>query len=76
VITIYTGPDCEPCKMAKRFFARKGVDYNEVKLSEQEAQMSVIPQVIWPNGEITVGLDTRKYKKMLAQFGGIYYESR
>ena len=70
MLTIYTGPKCEPCKMAKRFFEKQGVKYQEVRLSKQEAQMSIIPQVEWPNGEITVGLNTKKYRKKLAQFGG------
>lgn len=36
MITIYSTPSCQYCKMAKSFFKEKGVEYKEIDVSEDD----------------------------------------
>jgi len=72
-IIIYSTPTCPYCKMAKDFFKKNGVDYNEIdvatdaakqeELFKKSGQMGV--PVILINKQAIVGFDQAKLKKTL-----------
>lgn len=72
-VTIYTTPTCVYCKMAKAFFAEKGVSYTEkdvvtdMKAREEMVQKSGqlgVP-VIDAGGTIIVGFDKEGLEEAL-----------
>ncbi len=75
MIKIYTTPTCVYCKMAKEFFTKKGVEYQEFNVAEDEAarnemfekshQMGV--PVIELDDQIFVGFDRDGLEKALAK---------
>ena len=38
-LNIYSKPDCSKCKMLKRWLEIKGIDYNEIDISENQEGM-------------------------------------
>lgn len=75
MVKIYTTPACVYCKMAKEFFKKNGVSYEEFDVAQDlkareemvaKSQQLGVP-VIDVNGEIIVGFD----RAMLAQALGI-----
>ncbi len=72
-ITIYTTPSCVYCKMAKEFFKKNNVEYQELNVVQNEqAREEMIKKsrqlgvpVIDVNGEIFVGFDQGGLKKVL-----------
>ncbi|MEK7636535.1 MAG: glutaredoxin domain-containing protein [Patescibacteria group bacterium] len=72
-IKIYTTPTCVYCKMAKEFFAKNNVQYEEVNVAvdatareemiQKSGQLGV--PVIDINGTITVGFDQVKLSELL-----------
>ena len=58
-ITIYSRPDCQPCKAVKRWWDRKGVTYQEVDVEASPADRAAIkelgydgvPVVVVSNGD-------------------------
>jgi glutaredoxin-like YruB-family protein len=64
-VTIYTTPTCVYCKMAKEFFAKNNVAYQELDVIDDEAAREEMIQkshqlgvpVIEVNGEIFIGFD-------------------
>ena len=58
-ITLYSRPDCQPCKRIKAWWDRKGVTYNEVNVEESPADLEAIkalgyervPVVVVSNGD-------------------------
>ena len=73
MVKIYTTPTCVYCKMAKDFFKKNGVEYEEhdvardLKAREEMFQKSHqmgVP-VIDVNGEIIVGFDREHLAKLL-----------
>ena len=73
VVKIYTTNHCPYCKMAKEFFTKHNVKYEEINVEENEkaaedmieksGQMGV--PVIEINGTIIVGFDKRAIEKEL-----------
>lgn len=72
-VTIYTTTHCPYCKMAKEYFKRSGVEYNEINVEddqkaaeemvEKSGQMGV--PVIDIDGKIIVGFDKGAIEKAL-----------
>ena len=58
-ITIYSRPDCQPCRATKRWWDRKGIQYQEVNVEESPADALAIkelgytgvPVVVVSNGD-------------------------
>lgn len=67
-VTIYTTPTCHFCKMAKDFFAEKGVEYTGFDVSQdaekREEMIKLTGQlgvpVIVIGGDVMVGFDRQK----------------
>ena len=73
-VTIYSTPTCVYCKMAKDFFKKNGIAYQEhdvsadMKAREEMVQKSNqlgVP-VIDIDGKILVGFDEEELKRVLA----------
>ncbi len=72
-VKIYTTPTCIYCKMAKEFFKKNNVSYEEFNVAEDErAREEMINKshqlgvpVIEINGEIMVGFDRNSLAKAL-----------
>lgn len=72
-VTIYTTTHCPFCKMAKEFFSRNNVKYNEKNVEEDQTaademinksgQMGV--PVIDIDGKVIVGFDKKAIEKAL-----------
>jgi len=73
VVKIYTTPTCPYCKMAKQFFERNKVEYEEIDVStNQEAANEMIEKsgqmavpVIEIDGKIIVGFNPAAIKEAL-----------
>lgn len=73
-IKIYTTPTCHYCKMAKEFFKKHKIKYNEYNVADNarkraemialSSQMGV-PVIIVGNRDAIVGFDERKLKELL-----------
>ncbi|MEK9180301.1 MAG: glutaredoxin domain-containing protein [Patescibacteria group bacterium] len=73
MVKIYTTPTCVYCKMAKEFFKKNNVEYEEFDVArdmkareemfKKSHQMGV--PVIDVNGEIVVGFDREHLAKLL-----------
>jgi glutaredoxin-like YruB-family protein len=67
-VTIYSTPTCHFCKMAKDFFAEKGVEYTGYDVSSDAAKREEMIKmtgqlgvpVIVIGGDIMVGFDRQK----------------
>ena len=72
-VTIYSTPTCGYCKMAKEFFAEKGIEYTEYDVSTDEARRDEMVEktgqmgvpVIDIEGQVVVGFDKDKLSGML-----------
>ena len=76
-VTIYSTPTCPYCTMAKEFFKKNGVEYEDINVSEDEkaAQVMVeksgqmgVPVIILENDkeeDVIVGFDEAKLKELL-----------
>ena len=72
-VTIYTTPSCVYCRMAKEFFKKNNVAYEEHNAAEDDkAREEMVKKsrqlgvpVIDVNGEIFVGFDQKGLKKAL-----------
>ncbi|MBI4085893.1 MAG: glutaredoxin family protein [Candidatus Liptonbacteria bacterium] len=72
-VTIYTTPSCVYCRMAKEFFKKNNVAYEEHNVAEDDkAREEMVKKsrqlgvpVIDVNGEIFVGFDQKGLKKAL-----------
>jgi len=71
-IIIYSLPECAYCKMAKEFFNRKNISYEEKDVSNDIAREEMIKKsdqlgvpVIDVDGEIIVGFDEEKLSALL-----------
>lgn len=72
-VTIYTTPTCVYCRMAKEFFKKNNVAYEEHNVAEDDkAREEMVKKsrqlgvpVIDVNGEIFVGFDQSGLKKAL-----------
>jgi glutaredoxin 3 len=72
-ITIYSTPSCVYCKMAKEFFAKNNVAYEEFNVgSDLKAREEMVAKshqlgvpVIDIDGTIVVGFDQKKVEELL-----------
>lgn len=70
---IYTTPTCPYCKLTKEFFKEKGVEYDEIDVSNDPAKQEEMIQksgqmgvpVIDVGGTIVVGFDRPKLVELL-----------
>lgn len=53
-ITIYSRPDCQPCKRIKAWWDRKGVVYQEVNVEESPADLAAIKALGYERVPVTV----------------------
>ena len=73
MVKIYTTPTCVYCKMAKEFFKKNTVEYEEYNVASDEKAREEMMQkshqmgvpVIDVNGEIIVGFDREHLSKLL-----------
>lgn len=73
MIKVYTTPVCSLCFVLKEFLKEKGVEFEEIDVSQDEKirdeiieksnQMSI--PVVEINGEIVVGFDRKKIVELL-----------
>lgn len=73
-VKIYSTPACHYCTMAKEFFKKHKIKYNEYDVSKNarkraemialSAQMGV-PVILIGNNDAIVGFDERKLKELL-----------
>lgn len=45
-ITVYTQPNCQPCKAVKRWLDRRGITYKAVDVSQSPDAMAAIRLVV------------------------------
>ncbi len=72
-VTIYTTPTCVYCKMAKEFFKKNNVEYQELDVANDDAAREAMIQkshqmgvpVIDVGGEIIVGFDRTELERAL-----------
>ncbi|HVN26420.1 MAG TPA: glutaredoxin domain-containing protein [Candidatus Paceibacterota bacterium] len=72
-VTIYSTPSCVYCKMAKEFFAKNGVSYEELNVaSDAKAREDMIEKtqqlgvpVIQVDDNIIIGFDQRTLEQVL-----------
>ena len=72
-VIIYSTPTCVYCKMAKAFFKENNISYTEKDAAADEASRNEMVEksgqlgvpVIDIDGEIVVGFDKSKLKKLL-----------
>jgi len=72
-VTIYTTPSCVYCKMAKEFFAKNGVAYEERNVaSDMKAREEMVEKshqlgvpVIQVDDNIVVGFDQKTLEQIL-----------
>lgn len=72
-VKIYTTPTCVYCKMAKEFFKKNNITYQEFNVAEDEkAREEMVHKshqlgvpVIEIDGEILVGFDENELRKAL-----------
>jgi glutaredoxin-like protein NrdH len=53
-ITLYSRPDCQPCKRIKAWWDRKGVVYTEVNVEESEADRAAIKELGYSGVPVTI----------------------
>lgn len=67
-VKVYSTPGCPYCKMAKEYFASKGVEFEEIDVSQnKEASQEMVKTsgqmgvpVIIIDGQVIVGFDKAK----------------
>ena len=72
-VTIYTTPTCVYCKMAKEFFKKNNVEYEEKDVAaDEEARKEMVEKseqlgvpVIDIDGTLVVGFDKAKVAQLL-----------
>lgn len=53
-ITIYSRPDCQPCKRIKAWWERKGIEYQEVNVEESPADLAALKSLGYAQVPVTV----------------------
>lgn len=71
MITVYSTPTCPYCSTLKKFLKERGLDFEDVDVSEERAEEMIsksgqtgVP-VVDINGEIVIGFDKEKITKLL-----------
>ena len=72
-VTIYTTPSCVYCKMTKEFFAKNGVQYEELNVAtDAKAREDMVAKshqlgvpVIDVDGSIVIGFDQKNLETLL-----------
>lgn len=73
MVKIYTTPTCVYCKMTKEFFAKHGVEYQEVNVAvDAKAREEMVQKsgqlgvpVVDIDGSIVIGFDQQKLSELL-----------
>ncbi|MFA4843905.1 MAG: glutaredoxin family protein [Candidatus Margulisiibacteriota bacterium] len=76
-VKVYSTPTCPYCKMVKGFLAENNVQYEEIDVSRnQSAAQEMVARsgqmgvpVLDIDGQIVVGFDRAKIKKLLGKIG-------
>ncbi|MCD6390659.1 MAG: glutaredoxin family protein [Dehalococcoidia bacterium] len=72
-VKIYTTPTCPYCKMAKKFFAANGIEYQEFNIAEDKAAREemknrynsmTVPTICF-NGEVLIGFNEAELREKL-----------
>jgi len=72
-VTIYTTPNCPYCKMAKKFLADNGIEYQEFNIVEDKAAREemknrcnslAVPTICF-NGEVLIGFNEAELRVKL-----------
>jgi len=53
-ITLYSRPDCQPCKRIKAWWHRKGIQFHEVNVEESPADRDAIKALGYAGVPVTV----------------------
>lgn len=53
-VVIYTKPNCQPCKAAKRLMNRRGVVYNEVDITKEDSARAYVESLGYQAVPVTV----------------------
>ncbi len=64
-VKIYSTPTCVYCKMAKDFFVKNSVQYQEFNVAEDDAAREEMIQKSHQLGEIFVGFDQKGLTRAL-----------
>ena len=67
MVTIYSQPGCQPCRMTKKALTRAGVDYTDIDVTQDAKALAYIKSlgyqavpVVEANGEHWYGYNTDK----------------
>lgn len=72
---MFTTRDCRYCPSIKKFLRGKGVEYEEIDVTDdlslirpasEKSGMHTVPQVLFPNGTVVVGVNIAKLTKEIA----------
>jgi len=72
-VKIYTTPTCPYCKMAKKFLADNGIEYQEFNIAEDKTAREemknrfnsmTVPTICF-NGEVLIGFNEDEFKEKL-----------
>lgn len=53
-ITVYTQPNCQPCKATKRWLDKRGIVYNTIDLTESPADMEAVLALGYKAAPVTI----------------------
>lgn len=54
IITLYSRPDCQPCKRIKAWWKRKGVEYTEINVEESPDDLAAIKALGYASVPVTI----------------------
>lgn len=72
MVTIYTQPSCQPCKISKQIFRDLGIEFEEIDVSLDPEGLEAVrnlgyssaPVVVAPDGSHWSGLDPDRIKAL------------
>jgi glutaredoxin-like protein NrdH len=54
IITLYSRPDCQPCKRIKAWWNRKGVEFTEINVEESPDDLAAIKALGYERVPVTI----------------------
>jgi glutaredoxin-like protein NrdH len=54
IITLYSRPDCQPCKRIKAWWQRKGVEFTEINVEESPDDLAAIKALGYERVPVTI----------------------
>lgn len=54
IITLYSRPDCQPCKRIKAWWKRKGVEFTEINVEESPDDLAAIKALGYERVPVTI----------------------